>query len=201
MKPTTRSGGSTVPSTVQRRTFIWKAGAALSGTLAAAAVTAAGDTSKRVLDEVGDASSARLEHLSHQLGVLEDANAIRALHRALGHALNQCLHEDVDNLFAAGSHVPPEGAVFILESTREPDVVEVAPDRRTARARFHCFVKVAAALPGSSPLVEMAQQQGQGIATWWEAGLYDNAYVKTDDGWKIQRLRYRSIERADPPAR
>jgi SnoaL-like domain len=202
MKPTTQSGVSPAPSTVERRAFIWKAGAALSGTLAAAAATGTADTtSKRVVDEARDAPSVQLERLSHQLGVLEDANAIRALHRALGHALNEGLHQDVINLFADASEVAPDGAVFILESTQEPGVVEVAPDRRTATARFHCVVKVAAPLPCSSPLVEMAQQQGQGMATWWEAGLYDNSYVKNDAGWKIQTLRYRPIERADPPTR
>ncbi len=200
MKPTADSGTRLPAATVARRRFIWKVGAALS-VLASAATTATAGTSKRVANEAGSSSREQLEQLVHRLGLLEDANAIRQLQRAFGHALNNHLQENLASLFADASEAQVNGAVCILDSARPADVIEVAPDRRSATAQFHCLVKAEAPLTSSSTLIEMARQQGQGTRTWWEAGLYENSYVQSADGWKIQRLRYRALERADPPAR
>ncbi len=201
MKPSTDSPVRCAPSTVERRTFIWKAGAALSATLASAAATTAVAESKRVADPAGDSASAQLTRLSHQLAMLEDANAIRQLHRAYGDALNHRLYADAAALFADTAQAHFDAGVFILDSTREQHVIEVAADRHTATARFSCLMKVEATLASSSPLVEMARQQGQGVMQWWEAGRYENSYVRSRDGWKIQQLHYRTLGRAAAPVR
>jgi SnoaL-like domain len=219
MKPTSDSMIRPAPPTVPRRSFIWKAGAALSATLASAgaAATAPAGTSKE-----------ELARLSNQLGMLEDTNAIRRLHRAYGDALNNRLHENLVNLFADDSEVHFNGNlfvgkdtgirrlyvehfgqrlaayrhepihVFLLDQTRPEDLVEVAADRKSAQARFHCLVQAQAAVASNLPIMEMARQQGQGILHWWESGLYENAYVKEGEVWKIQRLGYRAIGPADP---
>ncbi|MGH8326446.1 MAG: nuclear transport factor 2 family protein, partial [Steroidobacteraceae bacterium] len=48
-------------------------------------------------------------------------------------------------------------------------------------------------------LAEMARQQGQANQVWWERGTLDNRYVRVRGAWKIQRLTYRTLERARSP--
>ena len=70
------------------------------------------------------------------------------------------------------------------------DVIDVAADRHTAKARFRVFVqggshdsrKVASAAAGQQ---------------WWEGGIYENTYVKADDErWRFARLSYRTVYEA-----
>ena len=96
---------------------------------------------------------------------------------------------------AGDSSGPVHG--FLLDQTREQDQIEVAPDRRTARARFHCFVHTRARLVSRCSLMEMARLQGQGTAQWWEGGVYENAYLRNGGAWKIWRLDYRPVWQPD----
>ena len=228
MKSTSDSMVNSAPPIVERRSFIWKAGAALSATLASAAATVTAGTPTRVADETRN-SKEQIERLSNQLGILEDTNAIRRLHDAFSDALNKRHSEDIVNLFAEDAEVHFNGGIFVgkehgvrrlyaehfgrrfterkdepvhrflLDQTQQQDTVAVAPDRQSAKARFHCLMQAEAAIASNSPLVEMARQQGQGIMQWWESGVYENSYVKDGDVWKIKQLRYRTLRRADPP--
>jgi len=71
-------------------------------------------------------------------------------------------------------------------------MVEVTPDRKTARARFTYAMQVGTPMISDSSLVKMARQMGEGIIKWWEGGTYDISYVKDikDGSWKIKRLEY-----------
>jgi hypothetical protein len=97
--------------------------------------------------------------------------------------------------FTGNNYGPVHG--FLLDQTQEQDVVEVAPDRKSAKARFHCLVQAGAQVVSDSPMMEMARQQGQGILQWWEGSIYENSYVRDGDIWKIKKLDYRAIWQAD----
>jgi carotenoid cleavage dioxygenase len=218
MKPKTESGNEAAPRTVERRSFIWKAGAVLTGTVASVAAMGAGNAS-RVDGATND--SQELDRLSNELGLREDAEAIRQLHRAFGSALNERRYEDLVRLFADEARVHFNGAVFagkergirhlyveqfgrhvegpkpvhasLVDSAHEASV-EVCGDRQSATARFPCRTRVECAIEGSSALLEMARQQGQGVRQWWEHGLYENSYVKRGGEWKILELRYSTAD-------
>jgi len=154
---------------------------------------------------------ARIARLEHRAATLEDANDIRKLHYAYGYYIDKCMYDEVVQLFAkdgevtflsgvytghegiarlyctwfrelftAGRNGPVDG--FLLDHIQMQDVVTVADDRLTARARFRAL------LPGgphdSFPRKE--QVPGQ----FWEAGIYENDYVREDGIWKIRRLDY-----------
>ena len=223
MKAKKTSGIETAPHTVERRSFIWKAGAALTGTVAsAAAIGAAGRSPAAPVA----ADSKELDRLSNQLRLREDADEIRRLQQAFGSALNERRFEDLVRLFADNAQVHFNGEVFagrargirslyveqfgrrgaaqrpepvhacVVDSTHEPRI-EVSADRQSATAQFPCITQVECAIEGGTPLVEMARQQGQGVLRWWEHGLYENAYVKRGGEWKILELRYSATGRAD----
>jgi hypothetical protein len=214
--------GSAKHPNTGRRSFIWKTGSALSAVL----VSAFAGISKPRSDETG-ALKEQVERLSDQLGILEDTNAIRKLHHTYGYYLDKGIWDEIVNLFASDAEVYFNGGVFegrdkgvrrlyidyfgrgfsgnnygpvqgfLLDQTQKQDVLAVAPDRRSAKARFHCLMQMAAKVVSDSPMMEMARQQGQGILQWWEGGIYENSYVRDGDIWKIKRLDYRAIWQAD----
>jgi hypothetical protein len=205
-----------------RRSFIWKTGSALSAVLASAVA----GKSKSKSDEAGTLKE-QVDRLSNQLGILQDTNAIRKLHRAYGYYLDKGIWEEIVNLFAEDGEVYFNGGIFrgkdkgvrrlyidyfgqgftgnnygpiqgfLLDQTQEQDVIDLAPDRKSAKARFHCLMQVGAQVVSDSPLMEMARQQGQGILQWWEGGVYENSYVWDGDVWKIKKLDYHAIWQAD----
>jgi hypothetical protein len=205
-----------------RRSFIWKTGAALSAVVASAVT----GMSKPRVDE-NTSLKEQVDRLSNQLGILEDTNAIRKLHQAYGYYLDKGIHEEIVNLFAEDGEVYFNGGIFkgkergvrrlyvghfgksfagmnngpvhgfLLDHTQQQDIVEVTPDRESARARFHCLMQAWAQDTSEFPMMELARQQGQGILQWWEGGTYENSYVKEGDVWKIKRLDYRPIWQAD----
>jgi hypothetical protein len=204
-----------------RRSFIWKAGAAVSALLASATAAV---SNPRVDHDAG--LKDQVDHLSNQLGILEDENAIRRLHQAYENLLNNSMYEEVINLFTDDGEVVFNGGVFKgknrgirrlycdhfraglagkkiepapgfeLDAPRLQDMVEVAPDRRSAQARFSYSMQVGAPIISDLLLVKMARLQGQGIMKWWEGGIHEVSYVKEGDGWKIKRLEYRVIAKA-----
>ena len=81
----------------------------------------------------------------------------------------------------------------------QPAVVTVAPDRQSADARFPYSIQVGAPIGPDSQLVRMARLHGEGIRRWWEGGIYEATYVRDprDGGWRIGRLEYQVLSRAD----
>ena len=221
LKPTPESINNPKQPKAGRRSFIWKTGAALSAALASAVT----GMSKSNVDEAG--LKEQVGRLSRHLGILEDTNAIRKLHHAYGYYIDKGIWEEIVNLFADDGEVYFNGGIFegkdkgirrlyidyfsqgftgnnygpvhgfLLDQTQEQDVVEIAPDRKSAKARFHCLMQAGAQVVSDSPMMEMARQQGQGILHWWEGGIYENSYVKERGVWKIERLDYRPVWQAD----
>jgi hypothetical protein len=204
-----------------RRSFIWKAGAAVSALLASATAAV---SNPRVDHDAG--LKDQIDQLSNQLRIHEDTNAIRALHQTYESYLDNGIYEEVVNLFTDDGEVVFNGGVFRgknrgvrrlycdhfragftgkkiepapgfeLNPARLQDIIEVAPDRKSAQARFAYSVQVGVPIISDSLLVEMAHLQGQGIIKWWEGGIHEVSYLKEGDSWKIKRLEYRVIAKA-----
>lgn len=171
MKPETASA---------RRRFLGKASAALAAPLAIGAAPAAAGAAQ------DDAA------LSARLRRLEDLEAIRELNRLYVRRVNARAHDQIAGLFSDPGDARVEDGIRSLSLEDEPrDLIEIAPDHRTATARIHCNVLVEARIEPSCPLVEMAVQQGGGVLKRRETGVLDLAYVKAADAWKIKRVLYR----------
>ncbi len=222
IKMTPESDSSPKQPNADRRSFIRKTGAVLSAGLASAIA----GVSKPNPDEDMPLKE-QVDRLSNQLGILEDTNAIRKLHQDYGYYLDNGMHEEIVNLFAGDGEVYFNGGIFIgrdqgvrrlyvdhfgrdftagkngpahgflLDHTQKQDAVEVAPDRKTAQARFHCLMQARTRDTSEFPMMEMARLQGQGILQWWEGGVYEISYVKYRDTWKIKKLDYRTMWQAD----
>jgi hypothetical protein len=220
LKTTSVTGDNPKPD-AGRRSFIWKTGAAMSAVVASAV---AGIPNQKVSSDSG--LKDQLDHLSHRIGSLEDANAIRRLHQSYESHLDQGLYEEVAGMFAEDAEVIFNGGLFAgkdgirrlycghfasgrtgkkLESapgsevdpSQQHDIVEVAGDRKTATGQFPYSMQVGTPMTGDSSLVEMARLQGEGIVQWQESGIHDIAYVKKDNRWEIRRLEYRVTSKAD----
>jgi hypothetical protein len=202
---------------LDRRFFAWLFVLALS---VAFFVSASCSSGNKELKE-------QIEQLSNKLGILEDTQAIRNLHNAYGYYIDKCLYEDVVNLFADDGEVIFMGGIyrgkeqgvrrlyvgeflqdftggkpgpvhgFLLDHLQMQDVIHVAPDRKTAQARFRCFMQAGAHESSKSPMAEMSRKQKQPLMRWWEGGIYENTYVKQDGVWKIKVLNYNPLWHAD----
>ena len=165
------------------------------------------------------AVSAAIEALVRRVTALEDANAIRRLHHAYGYYIDKCQYDEVVDLFAndseqrflngiyrgkagarrlycdwfrslftQGHNGPSYG--FLLDHLMLQDVVDVAPDGRSARLRARCFMQ--------GGVHESKQERIAGLPQmFWEGGIYENQYVKEDGVWKIRVLNYNMLWQAD----
>jgi carotenoid cleavage dioxygenase len=187
-----------------RRSFIWKAGAAVSA-VAASAVT----------------GFSRPE--GDRPDILEDANAVRTLHRTYEARLHEGRYEEVLELFADKAEVAYNGGLFMGKKgirrlfcnrfssgltgrKMEPapgfavetvDTVEIAEDGKSADGRFPYSIQAGQPMDEESSLVAMARLHGEGIRKWWEGGVQHVHYVKEGKEWKIRRLEYRVASQAD----
>ena len=158
-------------------------------------------------------TEARLAELEHRVGVLEDMAAIRRLHWAYGYYIDFNRPNEVAELFAedgcvvflSGEYVGHAGAKrlygdwiagrftggrpgpvdgLLLDHFQMQDIITVAPDRQSAKGRFHGILLGGWHDDFQETREKMMPQQ------FMEAGIYENDYVKVDGVWKIQRLDY-----------
>jgi hypothetical protein len=73
---------------------------------------------------------------------------------------------------------------LLLDHFQMQDVITVAPDRKTAKGRFHGILLGGWHDDFQETREEMMPQQ------FMEAGIYENDYVNVDGVWKIKRLDY-----------
>jgi hypothetical protein len=220
IKPTSKSVDCPKPND-GRRSFIRKTGAALSAVIASAAA----GFSKSAADPAAGLRD-RIDRLSSRVGSLEDADAVRRLHRAYESCLDRGMYEDVVAMFADEAEVVYKGGLFHgkkgirrlycdhfasgltgkkiepapgfeLDPAQQLDIVEVAADRKNASGKFLYSIQIGTPMTGDSSLVEMARLQGEGILQWWEGGIHEVSFVKEDDSWKIKGLEYRVMATAD----
>ncbi|MBP1608274.1 MAG: hypothetical protein H6Q04_509 [Acidobacteria bacterium] len=198
-----------------RRSFLWKAGAAM--TAAAAAVVPG-------MAKSSAGKNTEAEKLAHQLGMLEDEKSIRALHQTYEALLDSGNYEKMAGLFNEDAAVVFNGGVFKGEKSiarlyrdhfsagltgkklgpvpgieSAPETVAVAEDRKSAKAQFPYSVQVGAPMRSNSSLVQMARLHGEGIMKWCESGIYEISYTKCgkDGSWKITKLEYRALSKTD----
>lgn len=155
---------------------------------------------------------ARVDALARRVDTLEDVNDIRKLHYAYGYYIDVCQYDEVVQLFArdgevvflSGLYRGHEGIArlykswfqqfftqgrpgpeygFLLDHFQMQDIITVAPDRRTAKGRFRCL------LAGGNHQSRTYKPEGL-PQQFYEAGLYENDYVREDGVWKIRRLDY-----------
>jgi hypothetical protein len=203
-----------------RRSFLWKAGAAMSAAVAAAIPGMASRSQS-------DGSNAEADRLSHQLGILRDENAIHALHHTFEALLESGKYENIAGLFTEDAVVAFNGGIFQgkngvarlycdhfgagltgkklgpapgFEAAAEPqETITVAADRKSAQAQFPYSIQAGMPMASDSSLVQMARLHGGGIMKWCESGIYEASYAKDvkDGGWKIKRLEYRALSKTD----
>jgi hypothetical protein len=157
----------------------------------------------------------QISHLTVEVDKLHDVQAIRKLQFAYGYYLDKCLYEEVVDLFSATAEVHFMGGVFkgragiqrlyierfrkrftgghngpvfgfLLDHMILQDIIDVAPDRGTAQARFRVFMQAGSheSRKDRPPMLPLQ---------WWEGGVYENLYAREAGVWKIQVLNYRLV--------
>ena len=136
----------------------------------------------------------RIEELTGRVGILEDAHAIRNLQHKYGYYMDKAFYEAIVDLFSEDCEIHFLAGIFrgragarrlfidrfratfaggvdgpkpgvLMEHPQLQDIIDVAPDRKTAKARFRYFMQA-----GTHYTTGKAHQ-------WWEGGLYENVYV------------------------
>lgn len=151
----------------------------------------------------------KLEDVSTELEMLKDVNAVRALHFKYGYFMDKCLFGEIVDLFsddceiyflgalfrgkagarrlyggASGLNGPADGMMF--EHFLGQDIVDIAPDRKTAQGRFRCFM-----LGG---VHESKTDAPPSIPDeFFEGGVYENTFVREDGVWKIKIFNYNVV--------
>lgn len=150
-------------------------------------------------DPADAALVSRIQTLEARITRIQDANDIKRLQRAYGYYVDEALWDEVVDLFSSDGSVEYglDGVYKGKDRIREylyalgggrsglsegqlhdhiqlMGVVTVAPDGRTARARWRGLI--------------LAGRLGE-EAIWGE-GPYENEYVKEDGVWKIARLHW-----------
>ena len=149
--------------------------------------------------------------LSRQVGVLEDVNAVRNLQYTYGYFIDKCLYDEAVNLFADDGEVRFMGGIykgkagvrrlycgrfrarfsddvngcvygFLLDHPQMQAVIDVAPDRNTARLRGRSVMQAGRH--------ESVTTEGELPRQWFEGGIYENEYVKQGGVWTIKVLDY-----------
>jgi len=158
------------------------------------------------------ALEAKLTALADQVGRHDDVLAIRNLQFAYGYFMDKCMFAEIVDLFsdeaelrfmggvfkgkagarrlyggASGMNGPAHGMLF--EHIIAQDIVHVAEDRRTAEGRFRTFMQggVHRSKADAPPTIPPA---------FWEAGIYENVFIREDDIWKIHRFNYKVVYQA-----
>jgi hypothetical protein len=133
--------------------------------------------------------------LAREIGLLNDENEIANLQRTYGFYTDKGFWTQASDLFSAdgtievggrgvfvgkprilqylrsqGPEFPQQGRLF--EQMQLQPIIHVAPDGRSAKARWHMF----------------AQEAVSGEYANWGLGLYENEYVKENGAWKIRSL-------------
>jgi len=161
----------------------------------------------------------QLSDVMRRVGILEDIHAIRTLHHKYGYYLDKSLYAEIVDLFADDSRAyflngiykgragvrrlycdwfrnfftdgrdgPTRG--FLDDHLQMQDIVDVAPDGLSARARFRSLMQ-AGQHDSKDPKIAGFPLQ------CWEGGIYENEYVKERGVWRISVLNYHMLWQAE----
>jgi len=167
-----------------------------------------------------EALRTEVERLSLELARMQDVQAVRRLQFAYGYYMDKGKYQEVVDLFADDGEVRFMGGIFrgkqrgvrrlyierfrttftrgkngpvyglLLDHQQHQDIIDVAPDRKSAQGRFRGF------LQGGSHESKSDRSPGLPLQ-WWEAGVYENTYVRENGVWKIRILNYCLAWQAD----
>lgn len=161
----------------------------------------------------------RLALVEHELGVLHDVQAVRTLQFKYGYYMDKGCYDEVVDLFAHDGALHFMGGIFrgraglkrlycdrlranftggnngpvygmLADHLQLQDIVDIAPDRTRAKGRFRALMQAGSHVSKAAISPTLPLQ-------WWEAGVYENDYVKEDGVWKIQTLDYHMFWQAD----
>ena len=170
-----------------------------------------GDVRLKALEERLDALARENAALANRAGMLEDVNAIRKLQYSYGYFMDKGLYDEVVDLFADDGELRFMGGIFrgkegvrrlycgrlrpaftgrngpayglLADHMQLQDVIDVAPDRKTAKARARAFLQAGSHETKPEINAHLPLQ-------WWEAGLYENDYVNEGGVWKVKVMNY-----------
>jgi hypothetical protein len=154
----------------------------------------------------------RLETVERELGLLKDVQAVRRLQFQYGYYMDKGLYDEVVDLFATNGELYFMGGIFrgreglrrlycgrlreiftgghngpvfgmLCDHMQLQDIVSIAPDGLSARGRFRAFLQGGSHESKPDITSRLPLQ-------WWEAGIYENTYVKESGIWKIQTNDY-----------
>jgi len=165
------------------------------------------------------ALKARIVELERRAAMREDIEAIRRLQFTYGYFLDKCLWQEVVDLFAEDGELRFMGAIWrgkksvarlyvgrlgtgftkghngpidglLTEYPIMQDVIDVLPDGKTAFGRFRYLQMAGSHVTKTDTSPYLPQQ-------WWEAGTYENTYVKEGGVWKIKIHNHQLTFQAD----
>jgi len=157
------------PNQATRRGFLLKATAALSAPIAMAGAS-------------GRASAGSRTGTEARLVALEDERSIRELQLAYAERMNAAPPTRAPN-DAPGAPGDAHIAALVVDAR---DAVQIAPDRRTAKAVLRCALVVETPIeaPGYS-LVDLARLQGEGVLRRSEPRALEQTFIRDNGTWKI----------------
>lgn len=222
---TVKSNTENVPKQTDtgRRSFMWKVGAGMSAVLAATvpAIAKPAFGSDKKLKTSVDSLSKQVAFLENEKAIRDLHRAYEgSLDKGMYKDVISMFTDDAEVIFNGGLFKGKKGVKrlfcehfssgqtgrridpapgFELSQDQQRETLEVAHGGRTARASFTYSIQVGAPIESDSVLVKMARLQGEGLRKWWEGGVYEVSYIKDiEDGcWRIKRLEYRTLSRAD----
>jgi hypothetical protein len=161
----------------------------------------------------------RLAAVERELSVLRDIQAVRTLQFKYGYYMDKGCYDEVVDLFAHDGALHFMGGIFrgkaglrrlycdrlrtnftdgnngpvygmLAEHMQLQDIVDISPDGKRAKGRFRALMQAGSHVTREKRSAFLPLQ-------WWEAGVYENDYVKEDGVWKIQTLDYHMFWQAD----
>jgi len=206
---------------ILRRSFISKIGAGVSGALASTAAFGIGKAEasttdnpslraalleeEKALNKFHQAFEQSMDKGLHEevIGMFsDDAEVVfnGGVFKSRSHGVSR-LYRDRFSAGKTGRRMEPApGFELTADQLRDrvPDNVKVSPDLRSAVAVFPYSIQVGMPFETETSLAAMARLHGEGVWTWWEGGVYRVNYRKDVAGhWKISRLEYDTLSRAD----
>jgi carotenoid cleavage dioxygenase len=154
----------------------------------------------------------QVAELAHRTGVLEDIQSIRTLQFKYGYYFDRWLFGEVIDLFAEDCELHFLNGIFkgkagvrrmfgggmgisgpeygvLTDHLMMQDIVDVAPDRMTAKGRFRCFLM--------GGIHETKTEKTPIPSQFWEGGIYENTYIKENGVWKFKVFNYNLVWQAE----
>jgi len=150
---------------------------------------------------------ARIDTLEKKIQRLQDIDEIKTLQRAYGYYIEHWMSREIIDLFsdgpdvsltlAAGTYLGKEGVrkyferadnsnpEFMHQVMQLSGIISVNPDGKTATGRWYGFGAV-------------AMPRGDGVSEMFMGGTYEGKYVKEEEIWKFQSLRFDAKYTATP---